>query len=405
MPTKQVTFEGAQGQSLSARLELPAGAPKAVALFAHCFSCGKDSSAAVKVSRALAARGVATLRFDFTGLGGSAGDFAETTFSTNLDDLVAAADHLRANLGAPAILIGHSLGGAAVLAAAERVPEARAVVTIGAPSDVAHVTHNFAEALPEIEASGEASVKLGGRDVTLKREFVRDLQRHPLLDRVRGLRKALLIMHSPTDAVVGIENAAAIFLAAKHPKSFVSLDNADHFLSRAADSDYAAGVIAAWAQRYAPIADQDQPAAPAGEVIVEETGAGLLQNRVRVGAHSFIADEPKSIGGDETGPTPYDLLAASIGACKSMTMRLYAQRKGYALDRISVSVSHNRIHAQDCADCETKDGHVDEFVARISLQGALSEDDRARVLAIAERCPVHRTLESEVKVRTQPAQA
>ena len=399
MSTQQVTFRGANGDQLTARLELPAGPPYAFALFAHCFSCGMDSTAAVKVSRALASRGIATLRFDFTGLGSSGGEFAETTFSTNLDDLVAAADFLRESHGAPSLLIGHSLGGAAVIAAAERIPEARALATIGAPSDVAHVTHAFAAYVPEIQSRGEASVTLGRRTLTLSREFLNDLQEHALLQRVVDLRKALLVLHAPTDAIVGVENASAIFQAARHPKSFISLDDADHFLSGATDADYAAAVIAAWAARYLPVQRLVSPPA-SSTVVVEETGNGRLQNQVRVGSHSFLADEPKSLGGDDAGPTPYDLLAASLGACKSMTMRLYAERKEIPLDRIQVALSHGRVHAADCADCETMDGQIDTFDVQVVLEGALDEQQRVRLLEIADRCPVHRTLHGEIKIRT-----
>jgi len=400
MPTQQVSFEGAHGHTLAARLETPPGTPKAYALFAHCFSCGKDSMAAVKVSRALAARSIATLRFDFTGLGASGGEFADTTFSTNLDDVVAAADYLRRQHAAPALLIGHSLGGAAVIAAADRIGEARALVTIGAPSDIAHVTHTFSTAVPEIEAQGESVVTLGARKLTLRRAFLDDLREHPQLERIAKLRRALLIMHAPTDAVVGIENASVIFLAAKHPKSFVSLDDADHFLTRVKDADYAAALIAAWAARYLPEATRVAESEVDGAVVVEETGEGRFQNDVRVGAHSFLTDEPQSVGGDDAGPTPYDLLSAGLGACKSMTMRLYAERKGLKLDRIKVIVSHGRVHAADCSDCETTTSQIDEFRVAISLEGDLDQAQKTRILEIADRCPVHRTLHGEVKIRT-----
>jgi len=340
------------------------------------------------------------MRLDFTGLGSSGGEFADTTFSTNLDDLVAAADFLRERHVAPSLLIGHSLGGAAVIAATERIPEARAVATIGAPSDVAHVTQAFAAYLPEIKSRGEASVTLGGRTLTLSREFLNDLREHPLLQRVMDLRRALLVLNAPTDAVVGIENASAIFQAANHPKSFVSLDDADHFLSGAMDADYAAAVIAAWAARYMPGRHMEVSPPASGNIVVEETGQGRLQNEIRVGPHSFLADEPKSLGGDGAGPTPYDLIAAGLGACKSMTMRLYAERKGIPLDRIRVVLSHGRVHAADCADCETVNGQIDVFDVHVALEGGLDEQQQVRLLEIADRCPVQRTLRGEVKVRT-----
>ena len=252
MATLPLTVTSPGGYELAARLERPSGPIRAYALFAHCFTCGKDSAASVRVTRALAARGIATLRFDFTGLGASGGEFSGTTFSSSLDDLVAAAHALRDAYGAPSLLIGHSLGGAAVLAAAERLPEVRAVVTIGAPADVAHVLHLFEPALATIEQHGSAQVALGARTFTIRREFVRDTQEQPQLTRIAHLRRALLVLHAATDSVVGIENASVIFQAAKHPKSFVSLDSADHFLSDRRDADYAAGIIAQWAERYLP---------------------------------------------------------------------------------------------------------------------------------------------------------
>jgi putative redox protein len=405
MESLKITFPGAGGEALAARLEMPAGRPTAYALFAHCFTCGKDSRAAVQITRALAARGIATLRFDFTGLGGSGGDFANTHFSANVADLVAAADWLRREHRAPALLIGHSLGGAAILAAAGRVAECKAVATIAAPADADHVLHNFHAALPEIEAKGEAAVTLGGRSFTIRRAFLEDVKAQAQQDHIARLRRALLVLHAPADAVVGIDNATRIFTTAKHPKSFVSLDDADHLLSRPADGEYAAGVIAAWAQRYLPVAAPAaaEPAGHADRVVVEETGAGKLQVRVQVGPHGFLADEPAALGGLGSGPNPYDLLCAALGACKSMTMRLYAERKGWPLTRAHVAVRHGRVHAADCADCETREGRVDEFTCEIALEGPLDDEQRARIFEIAERCPVHRTLTGEIKIRASLA--
>lgn len=413
MESRRIEFDGSLGAKLSARLELPEGGmpPRAHALFAHCFTCSKDTPAAVKISRALAAKGIATLRFDFTGLGGSGGDFASTNFSSNVADLVQAAGWLREAHGAgPALLIGHSLGGAAVLAAAAQIAESVGVVTLGAPFDADHVEHNFMGHVPEIEREGEAVAHLGGRQFTIRRQFLDDLRSQRQDERIAGLRRALLVLHAPGDRVVGIDNASRIYMAAKHPKSFVSLDDADHFLSRTKDADYAAEVIAAWASRYLPD-DRPAQAAEAREaedagaatepgVLVEETGQGLFQQRIRIGRHVIMADEPQSMGGRDSGPAPYDLLAAALGACKAMTMRLYANRKSWPLAKTQVHVVHDRIHAQDCADCETKDGHIDEFRVAITLEGPLSDDQRARILEIADKCPVHRTLEGEVRVRT-----
>ena len=400
MESQRITFPGSTGALLAARLELPEGPPRAFALFAHCFTCGKDSLAAVKIARALAARGIATLRFDFTGLGGSGGDFANASFSANVGDLVAAADWLRRTHQAPALLVGHSLGGAAVLAAAGGVPECRAVATIAAPADASHALHNFQGALAEIESRGAAQVTLGGRPFTISRGFVEDLRAQRQAERIADLKRALLVLHAPLDETVGIEQATRIFTSARHPKSFVSLDDADHLLSRPADGDYAAEVIAAWAGRYLPAA---APAAvtapPEGSVLVEETGAGRLQVRIAAGRHALLADEPLAVGGLDSGPNPYELLAAALGACKAMTMRLYAERKGWPLARARVTLRHGKIHAADCADCETREGRVDEFRCEIALDGALDAEQRARIFEIAERCPVHRTLTGEIKIR------
>jgi uncharacterized OsmC-like protein/alpha/beta superfamily hydrolase len=400
---EKITFTGALGERLAARLDRPFGTPRAYALFAHCFTCSKDIFAVARVSAALAAKGFAVLRFDFTGLGHSDGEFANTNFTSNVSDLVAAADYLRDNFAAPKILIGHSLGGAAVLAAAARVPEAVAVATIGAPSDPADVSKHFGASLAEIEAKGEADVDLGGRSFTIKKQFVDDISRQNLADAVANLDKALIVFHAPLDDVVGIDNAAAIFTAAKHPKSFVSLDDADHLLSRRADATYVAEVISAWASRYLgeDALPKAAPTSSEGEVVVAETGEGYYAQAISIGGrYTLTADEPASVGGTETGPNPYDLLLAGLGACTTITLRLYAERKNLELDRVSVTLHHEKIHAEDCADCETKEGKVDVITRRIRLEGNLGVQDRAKLLEIADKCPVHRTLHSEINVRT-----
>jgi len=405
MRSEKLQFTGQTGQSLAARLDLPDDSPVGIALFAHCFTCGKDVVAASRVAAGLAARGIATLRFDFTGLGSSDGDFANTNFSSNLQDLIAAADHLRSRGMAPGLLIGHSLGGAAVLAAAPAIPDARAVAVIGAPFDPGHVLHLLTAQLPEIEARGEAVVSLGGRPFTIKRQFIDDLRERNQAAAIGRLGKALLVMHSPVDAMVGIDNARQIFEAARHPKSFMSLPGAGHLLDNKPDADYAASVLAAWSSRYIGAVEPAAAEAPAQntDVVVEETGAGRLQQRVTVGAHRFFADEPVEQGGLGSGPNPYDLLLAALGACTSMTLRLYADRKGWPLAKVRVALSHRKIHAADCTDCETRDGKIDEITRSIALNGALDAEQRARLLEIADKCPVHRTLHGEVKVRTLEA--
>jgi len=403
--SEEIRFPGAAGEELAARLDRPAGAPVAYALFAHCFTCSKETVAAGRIAGALAEHGIATLRFDFTGLGGSGGDFANTNFSSNVQDLIAAANFLAERHEAPALLIGHSLGGAAVLAAAGQLSEVKAVASIGAPADPAHVAHLLADARDEIEAAGEAEVEIAGRRFRIQKQLLDDLREQPLEARIGSLRKALLILHAPGDEIVGIDNASRIFLAAKHPKSFVSLDDANHLLSRRRDAEYAARVIAAWAQRYLGEAASPVrwPKAAAGEVVVEETGRNLFQQAIAAGPHRLYADEPADFGGGDTGPGPYDLLTAALGACTAMTIRMYARQKQWPLARVRVSLEHDKIHAQDCADCETKAGKVDRIERRIRLDGELDEAQRAKLMEIADKCPVHRTLHSEIVVVTEPA--
>ena len=366
MPAERFDFPNAQGQNLAALLDRPAGEPRAYALFAHCFTCGKD-----------------------------------TTFSSIVADLVAAADALRRTARAPAILVGHSLGGAAVLAAAADVPEARAIVTIAAPCDPAHVIGLFKDRLDEIGAKGEVEVALAGRPFRISRAFVDDIAEQKLAERIANLRRALLIFHSPTDDIVGIENATRIFTAAKHPKSFVSLAGADHLLSRRSDAAYVANVIHAWADRYLDMPEA-VPQSPdkTNVVVVRETGQGRFQQEVTVGRHRFVADEPVDVGGLDSGPSPYDLVLAGLGACTAMTLRLYAERKALPLEPVKVELSHTKIHAADCESCETKEGKIDRIERAIVLTGTLDADQRRRLMEIADKCPVHRTLTSEIDIRT-----
>lgn len=406
MPTERFQFTGEGGHQLAASLDLPEREPLAYALFAHCFTCGKDVLAAKRIAVALAAKGIAVLRFDFTGLGSSEGDFANSTFSSNVADLVRAADHLRETRKAPAILIGHSLGGAAILAAAGQIPEARAVVTIAAPSDPAHVTGLFRDRIEDIRTHGKVEVSLAGRPFHISSEFVDDIAEHGLMAHIAKLHKALLIMHSPTDDTVSIDNATRIFVAAKHPKSFVSLAGADHLLTGKRDATYVADVIAAWAERYldpsAPELVADLGEAPR-MVVVRETRNNKFQQTVSVGPHRMLADEPVAAGGGDTGPGPYDLVLAGLGACTSMTMRLYADRKSVPLERVTVTLRHSKIYAEDCADCETKVGMLDQIDRVIAMEGNLNTEQRQKLMEIADKCPVHRTLTSEVHIVTHAA--
>jgi uncharacterized OsmC-like protein/pimeloyl-ACP methyl ester carboxylesterase len=406
VPTERFQFTSSEGHQLAAALDLPEPEPVAYALFAHCFTCGKDVLAAKRIALALAARGIAVLRFDFTGLGSSEGDFANSTFSSNVADLVRAADHLRETRKSPAILIGHSLGGAAILAAAEQIPDAKAVVTIAAPSDPAHVTGLFKDRVADIRKHGKVEVSLAGRPFHIKREFLDDIAEQGLMAHVAKLHKALLIMHAPTDDTVGIDNATRIFVAARHPKSFVSLAGADHLLTGKRDAAYVADVIAAWATRYVDLFGTEQ-AVDLGEaprnVVVRETRTGKFQQTISVGPHRMLADEPIAAGGEDTGPGPYDLVLAGLGACTSMTMRLYADRKSLPLERVTVTLRHSKIHAQDCAECETKAGMLDQVDRVIAMEGNLDSEQRKKLMEIADKCPVHRTLTSEIHIVTHAA--
>lgn len=405
--TQRISFPGANGHELAARLDLPAGKPRAYALFAHCFTCSKDLAAARRIAQGLAEEGLGVLRFDFTGLGHSDGEFASTNFSSNVADLLAAAAYMRDSLQAPAVLVGHSLGGAAVLAAAGEIPEVKAVATIGAPSDVGHVLHQFGSSVEEVREKGEANVQLGGRPFTIQRQFVEDAEAQNLARKIQAMKKALLVMHAPRDATVGIDNANDIFVAAKHPKSFVSLDDADHLLTRAEDAAYAAKVIGAWAARFIP-ADKTQTQTGQSEgVVVGETGLGKFQNSVQAGRHHFLADEPASVGGLDSGPGPYDLLAAALGACTAMTLRMYADRKKLDLGRVSVVVNHGKVEAAHCDDCEAaaegREGRIDRFERVISVDGQIDRELREKLVEIAGKCPVHRTLEAGSAVVTKLA--
>lgn len=403
MPTERFTFIGHSGDALAARLDLPDGPHLATAVFAHCFTCGKDIPAARRISARLAQLGIAVLRFDFTGLGHSKGEFSNTTFSSNIADLRAAAAALTERGMAPSMLIGHSLGGAAVLKAAKKMDGIKAVATLGAPFDPGHVVHNFEAAIPEIEAKGVAEVKLGGRPLSIGKQFIEDVRQEVLTNSITKMKAALLVMHAPKDDIVSIDNAAEIFLAAKHPKSFVTLDEADHLITRAEDAEYAAEMIATWAKRYLDLTPPaPPPSIPEGILRVSEADAsGFLQDISDGSGHHLLADEPLTYGGTDKGLSPYGLVSAGLGACTSMTIRMYARRKGWPLEHVSVDISHNKVHAQDA---ETGSGEkIDTFRRVISFEGDLDEAQTARLMEIADKCPVHRTLERSAVVITERA--
>lgn len=403
MTSERITFTGHSGDQLAARLDLPDGPHVATALFAHCFTCSKDIPAARRIAGRLAAMGIAVLRFDFTGLGHSGGEFENTSFTSNVSDLVAAAKYLKGRKMAPSLLIGHSLGGAAVLKARASIESARAVVTLGAPFDPAHVAKNFADTLPEIRRKGVAEVSLGGRPFRISREFVDDIEAEELAPAIAGLKAALLILHAPRDQIVGIDNATHIFEAAKHPKSFITLDDADHLISATEDAEYAAEVIASWASRYLKLRPPaPPPGAPEGVLRVSEADPdGFLQDINSGPYHHVLADEPLAYGGTNRGLSPYGFLAAGLGACTSMTIRMYARRKSWPLTHVWVDVSHDKVHAQDAANSSTE--MIDTFRRTIHLEGTLDADQRQRLREIADKCPVHRTLTKSAKVVTELA--
>ncbi|UJP02766.1 MAG: alpha/beta fold hydrolase [Nitrosomonas sp.] len=406
MPRIQAVFQNAQGESLSGLLEMPSGAIKSYALFAHCFTCSKDNPAAARIALALADRGIAVLRFDFTGLGNSQGDFSNTNFSSNLQDLLAAARYLEQHYAAPALLIGHSLGGAAVLAVAQDLPQVNAVVTIGAPATATHVKHLFADSYRELQNQPSVQVELAGRSFKIQRQFIDDLEKYNSVAHIGALKKALLICHSPVDDVVSIDEAGRIFTAAKHPKSFVSLDHADHLLSNPEDSHYVAEVLAAWASRYlktdqVPVktAGALRPTVEPGSVIVRECDKKFTRE-ILTPRHRLISDEPIVLGGADLGLNPYELLLAALGSCTSMTLRMYANHKQIDLQDITVELHHSRIHAEDCNDCEKQKTQIDVITRAIQLSGNLSDQQRTRLLEIANQCPVHKTLQNKIRIDT-----
>ena len=404
-------FKNRDGVTLAGALEEPSVPRRGVAVFAHCFTCHKNVHAASRVSKGLRDQGFAVLRFDFTGLGQSEGDFANTNFSTNLEDLRSAINALKDDGMTVDLLVGHSLGGAAVLAVAHEFEDIKLVATIGAPSDPAHVLHLFDDnAISKIKANGQAEVALGGRPFTVRKEFIEDVNEVSLIEKLSSNRKPLLICHSPTDSIVSVEHARKIYEAAKHPKNFVSLDGADHLLRNAEDATFVATLISTWATRYLA-ADQDVPAedssdttmAPESGVLVAERDGGLTQD-IYAGAHHLVADEPAGVGGANLGGTPYDFLLAALGTCTSMTLRMYAKRKGLEVDEIKVELQHSRIPSDDCEPCDDQKGLVDRIERIITLRGNLTEAQRNRMLQIADMCPVHRTLMNQKEITSRYAE-
>lgn len=393
-------FTNKGGEVLSGRLELPVAAPRAFALFAHCFTCSKDFIAASVIAKTLAEMGIGVLRFDFTGLGNSEGDFSNTNFSSNVEDLISASHQLSKDHEAPQLLIGHSLGGAAVIKAAAEMDSVKAVVTIAAPSDVGHLSRLLDDEIETIEKNGQANITLGGRSFTIKKQFLDDVGSTKILDCLQGFRKALLVMHAPHDTSVSIDHAAKLFQAAKHPKSFITLDNADHLLSKRSDARYAAKVCASWVDRYLSGKRTEQKDVPENVLRVRSRSGARFTQDIYTADHHLVADEPLLLKGDNLGMNPYEYLLSGLGACTSMTMRMYADRKGIPLEKVVVDLEHEKIHAEDCEQCETAKGKVDRIIKTIHVRGDLSEDQKQRLYEIAEKCPVNRTLKSEIIIET-----
>lgn len=397
----KVSFKNNTSFELSARLELPIDQhPQAYAIFAHCFTCSKNVRAARSISQCLTKRGIAVLRFDFAGLGDSEGDFSDTNFTSNVADLIAAADYLTANLEAPTILIGHSLGGAAVLAAAGDIPSIKAVVTIGAPAEPAHVQHLIQSASHEIEANGQARVHIGQQSFNIKKQFLEDIQQTTLKNKINNLGKALLVLHAPQDRIVAIENAEKIYVAARHPKSFISLDGADHLLTKKEDGHYVGEVIASWVGRYLD-KPAENPLRSSSQVAVRLNAADAFTSEVKSGKHHFVADEPASVGGNDFGPSPYELVSSGLGACTVMTLHMYARRKKWDLKEVTVHIDHHKDYAKTLTADGRKSQKIDVFNKYITLTGDLDDTQKARLLTIADKCPVHRTLHGKIDIVTK----
>lgn len=402
MGLQKVTFKNTEGQKLVGRLELPVDRlPHNYAVFAHCFTCNKNLLAVKNIGKALTSNGFGVLRFDFTGLGESEGDFADTNFSGNVEDLVAAAKYLKENYEAPTLIIGHSLGGAAAIFAASEISSIKAVATVGAPSNPVHVKHLLKSGVEEIQSTGKAVINLSGRDFTIKKQFLDDLETKSLPETAKALRKPLLILHSPQDDTVVIKNAEEIYVSAHHPKSFVSLDGADHLLSRKEDSIYVGEVISGWAKRYLDVSEKvDSRLRTKHQVAASLDGEDGFTTQMKVGNHYMIADEPTSYGGNDFGPSPYELVSAGLSACTVMTIQMYARRKGWPVDNVEVHTSYSKSHAEDCENCESDNAKIDTFHREIKLTGNLDDKQKARVMQIADKCPVHKTLHSETQINT-----
>jgi len=398
----KLTFKNRNGLDLAAHLYSPLDqTPRFYAVFAHCFTCSQNFSAVRRISTSLSQQGIAVLSFDFTGLGRSDGEFEESTFSSNITDLLDASEFLDKEYEAPKMLVGHSLGGAAVLYASFDLPNIEAVATIGAPAFPGHVKHLFQESLANIEELGSAEVKIGGRPFRISKQFIEDLEQKPLEKMLKKLKKSLLIIHSPQDEIVGIQNAADLYSASMHPKSFISLNGSDHMISKEEDSEYVGEVIASWSKRYVSIDRKEGQLydTEGNQVKVRLSGPGFT-TEIKTPYHHMIADEPLEVGGDNLGPNPYDFLMASLGSCTAMTLKMYADRKKWSLKEVTVFLNHDKVHLNDSKNSSEKESKVSRFTRLINLEGDLDEDQRQRLIEISHRCPVHRTLEEDIVIQT-----
>tara|TARA_R110002073_G_scaffold279026_1_gene442947 strand:- start:206266 stop:207477 length:1212 start_codon:yes stop_codon:yes gene_type:complete len=399
MHSRKINFKNKEGLVLEGNLDLPIDQkPLSYALFAHFFTGNKNFTAVRNISKALTKNRIAVMRFDFTGLGNSEGNFEDSNFSTNVNDLIAAANFLKENYESPKIIIGHSLGGAAGIFAANEIESIQAIVTIGAPSSPSHVEHLFKDHIEDIETDGEATFEISGRPFTIKKQYLEDIGSKNMEGLLKKSRKPILVLHSPQDKIVAIENAKEIYNAAHHPKSFISLDGANHLLTNKEDSFYVGSVVSSWARRYVQFIQE--PELETDKQTVVRIGRTKYSTEIAARSHAIIADEPKKYGGNDAGLTPYELLLASLGACTAMTLRMYADRKKWNLEEVLVHLEHFNQHAEDCVACEDTPTKIDKFVRTIELKGDLTTEEKERLLEIANKCPVHRTLENKIEIDT-----
>ncbi|WP_300436362.1 bifunctional alpha/beta hydrolase/OsmC family protein [Christiangramia sp.] len=400
MQKLEVSFKNSSSKVLKGVLELPTNKkPKNFVLFAHCFTCNKNFHAPSKIGKSLASKGYGLLRFDFTGLGDSEGDFEDTNFSSNVEDLIAAAEFLKKEYVAPTMIVGHSLGGAAALFASKQIDSIKCIVTINAPSNLSHVQKHFETSVDEIEQAGFANIKIGGRSFKIKKQFIKDLKSNEDASALKEIKKSLLIMHSPQDKIVSIKHAEDLYRAARHPKSFVSLDGSDHMLSTKEDSEYVGSVISAWAGKY--LKEPKAPELETDHEVMANLGETGFTTQIIAGNHHFIADEPKKMGGSDLGPNPYELVSSGLAACTSMTIQMYARRKKWTVENVETHVSYSKKHATDCADCENKKAKIDNFEREISIKGDLDKKQLKRLMEIADKCPVHKTLSAQAQITSK----